>query len=209
MPALPNRVQAGRRLAGYLAHHEGKSPLVLAVPRGGVPVGAEVAQVLDGELGVVVARKIGAPWSRELAIGAVAPDGVPMIDEQMVARLGIPQTEIDRNVKQALDELQHRQERYPSVESRIEGRVVIVVDDGVATGATLRAVLAYVKRRDPEWLCCAIPVGPPATISAIASEVDEVVCPMQPDRFRAVGEWYDDFTQVTDAEVERLLSREP
>jgi len=203
--AFPDRTQAGRRLAGYLSHHHDHDPLVLGIPRGGVVLAAEVAGALDGDFGVVIARKIRAPFSSELAIGAVAPDGVPMLDDLMVQRLGLTEEAVAEATAAAHEEVRARQARYPDVDSRIEGRVVIVVDDGVATGSTLRAALGYVKRRGAAFVSCAVPVGPPRTIDLIATEVDEIVCPLQPDRFRAVGEWYDDFGQVTDAEVEELL----
>lgn len=205
MAAFPDRTQAGRRLAGYLAHHRDDDPLVLGIPRGGVVVAVEVATALDGDLGVVIARKIRAPFSSELAIGAVAPDGVPLLDEEMVKRIGLTDDTVAEATVRAHEEVRSRQDRYPEVDSRIEGRVVIVVDDGVATGSTLRAALGYVKRRGASFVSCAVPVGPPRTIDLIATEVDEIVCPLQPDRFRAVGEWYEDFRQVTDAEVEELL----
>jgi putative phosphoribosyl transferase len=204
--AYPDRIQAGRRLAGYLAHHRDRDPLVLGVPRGGVILAAEVVDALEGDLGVVIARKVRSPFSAELAIGAVAPDGVPLLDEQMVRRLGIPDATLEEAIARAHAEVRQRQERYPEIDSRIEGRVVIVVDDGVATGSTLRAALGYVKRRGAAFVSCAVPVGPPRTVALIAAEVDEIVCPLQPDRFRAVGEWYDDFRQVTDAEVEQILA---
>lgn len=207
MAAYPDRIQAGRRLAGHLAHHHDADPLVVGIPRGGVVVAAEVARVLHGELGVVIARKIRSPFSAELAIGAVAPDGAPLLDERMVARLHLPDDVVATATLRAHEEVRSRQGRYADVESSIPGRVVIVVDDGVATGSTLRAALRYVRRRGAAFVSCAIPVGPPRTVDQIAMEVDEVVCPLQPDRFRAVGEWYEDFRQVTDAEVEALLGR--
>ena len=205
MAAYPDRVQAGRRLAGHLAHHHDADPLVLGIPRGGVVLAAEVVDAIGGDLGVVIARKMRAPFSAELAIGAVAPDGVPLLDEPMIARLGLPAESVAAARSSAHEEVRSRQERYPEVESRIAGRVVIVVDDGVATGSTLRAALGYVRRQGAAFVSCAVPVGPPRTVDLIALEVDEIVCPLQPDRFRAVGEWYDDFRQVTDAEVEAWL----
>lgn len=179
---------------------------MLGIPRGGVPIAAEVAEVLDGEIGFVLATKVGAPWSRELAIGAVAPDGVALLDEPMIKRMGLDPTEVDAEVEHSLAELQRRQSVFGGEPPKVAGRVVIVADDGVATGATLRAALAYVRRLGPDRLVCAVPVGPPATIDLLAYEVDEIVCPMQPGRLRAVGEWYDAFPQCSDAEVLELLS---
>jgi putative phosphoribosyl transferase len=200
-----DRIDAGRSLGGLLAHLHGTGPLVLGIPRGGVVVAAEVAEVLDGDLGMVLAAKVGAPWSREFAIGAVAPDGVALLDDEMITRMQLDPAEVDDEVARSLAELERRRTVYGATEPAVAGRVVVVIDDGVATGATLLAVLGYIRRLDPDRLVCGVPVGPPVTIDRIAYEVDEVVCPMQPDRFRAVGEWYDDFGQTTDDEVVSLL----
>jgi predicted phosphoribosyltransferase len=200
-----DRVDAGRALGGLLVHLHGNRPLVLGIPRGGIVVAAEVAEVLEGDLGLVLAAKVGTPWSRELAIGAVAPDGVPMLDDAMIGRMRLDPAEVDDEVARSLAELERRRTAYGATEPEVAGRVVVVVDDGVATGATLQAALGYVRRLGPERLVCAVPVGPPVTIDHIAYQVDEVVCPLQPDHFRAVGEWYDDFGQTTDAEVLALL----
>jgi len=205
MSRYRDRVDAGRTLGGLLAHLHGSEPLVLGIPRGGVVVASEVADVLDGEIGFVLAAKVGAPWSRELAIGAVAPDGVALLDDASISRMNLDPADVEVEVARSLEELRRRQEVFGSGPTAAQGRVVVLVDDGVATGATLRAALGYVRRLEPKLLVCAIPVGPPATIDLIAYEVDEVVCPMQPDRLRAVGEWYDDFAQTSDAEVIRLL----
>lgn len=202
-----DRVDAGRSLGGLLVHLHGTTPLVLGVPRGGVPIAFEVAEVLGGELGCVLAAKVGAPWSRELAIGAVAPDGIALLDEPMIERMRLDRADVDAEVARSLAELRRRQKVFGSDVPPAADRVVVVVDDGVATGATLRAVIGYVRRLRPRRLVCGVPVGPPSTIDVLASEVDEVVCPMQPDRFRAVGEWYDDFPQTPDEEVLELLGR--
>jgi len=205
MSRYRDRVDAGRTLGGLLAHLHGSAPLVLGIPRGGVVVASEVADVLDGELGFVLAAKVGAPWSREMAIGAVAPDGVALLDDASIGRMNLDPADVEVEVARSLEELRRRQGVFGSEPPAAQDRVVVLVDDGVATGATLRAALGYVRRLEPERLVCAIPVGPPATIDLIAYEVDDVVCPMQPDRLRAVGEWYDDFAQTSDTEVIRLL----
>lgn len=180
---------------------------MLGIPRGGVVVAAEVADVLDGDLGAVLANKVGAPWSGELAIGAVAPDGEALLDDEMVRRMGLESDEVEAEVARSLGELRRRQGVFGVDTPALADRTVILVDDGVATGATLRAAVAYARRQGPKRLVCAVPVGPPATIDILALETDEVVCPLQPDRFHAVGEWYDSFDQTSDAEVVRLLSR--
>ena len=207
MSRYRDRVDAGRSLGGLLTHLHGSNPLVLGVPRGGIAIAAEVADVLDGEVGFVLATKVGAPWSSELAIGAVAPDGVALLDDSMIKRMNLDPADVDAEVARSLEELHRRQDVFGSELLQVTDRVVVVADDGVATGATLRAVLGYVRRLGPRRLVCAIPVGPPVTIDLLAYEVDEVVCPMQPDRFRAVGEWYDSFPQCSDAEVLELLGR--
>jgi putative phosphoribosyl transferase len=202
-----DRADAGRALASHLAHLAGSSPVVLGIPRGGVVVAAEVAAALDGDLGAVIAGKVRAPDNYELAIGAVAPDGVAQLDELLIHRLGCSADEVHHAVAEATDEVARRMKAYgPS--APIEGRTVIVVDDGVATGATLRAALAFAARAHPSRLVGAVPVGPPSTIDLIAFEVDEVVCPLQPDRLWAVGEWYEDFGQVDDKTVLKVLGRD-
>ena len=178
---------------------------MLGVPRGGLPVAGPIAEALGGQLGVVVAGKIGAPGNPEFAIGAVAPDGVTLIDEITVRRLGISRQQLEAAVAAAVEKLHLRQAAYGAGDVDVSGRVVIVVDDGVATGATLQAALQYLRRLGPSTLVCAIPVGPPSTVARLAADVDEVVCPRQPEGFRAVGEWYEEFAQVSDGEVEALL----
>jgi predicted phosphoribosyltransferase len=201
-----NRIEAGLILAELLSHHAGERPIVLGVPRGGLPVARPIAEALGGELGVVVAGKVGAPGNPEFAIGAVAPDGVTLIDEITVKRLGISAAQLTAAVEKAMAKLRQREEAFGATDLEVEGRTVIVVDDGVATGATLQAALRYLRRLRPSVLVCAIPVGPPSTIARLGAEVDEIVCPRQPERFMAVGEWYEEFAQVTDDEVEAILA---
>ncbi|HLA66750.1 MAG TPA: phosphoribosyltransferase family protein [Acidimicrobiia bacterium] len=206
MRSFKDRADAGRTLAGHVAHLIGSHPLVLGIPRGGVVVAAEVCLALDGELGVVIAGKVRAPDNDELAIGAVASDGVALLDELLIHRLGILPADARTAVSDAIVEVVRREKLFGRAPS-VDGRTVVVVDDGVATGATLRAALGLIRRGGPELLVCAVPVGPPSIIDLIAHEVDEVVCPVQPDRLWAVAEWYEDFAQVSDETVKGLLGR--
>ena len=208
MEGYSDRVDAGRRLASHLAHLADESTLVLGVARGGVVVAAEVARAIGAELDVAVVAKIGAPDAPELAIGAVAVDGVPLLDEGIVGRLGIGAQDVGEQVAAAVKELRRRRSAYRGdAPDRIRDRRVIVVDDGIATGSTLRAVLRYVRAQDPELLVVAAPVGAPQAVDMLAFEADEVVCPLQPDRLGAVGRWYEDFGQTSDATVMALLCR--
>ncbi|MDX2343470.1 MAG: phosphoribosyltransferase family protein [Acidimicrobiia bacterium] len=206
-----DRADAGRQLAADVAAAlppaDRSRTLVLGVPRGGVVVASEIATRLALELDVVLARKIGAPHNPELAIGAVGEDGSPILDRRLMTRLGVSEDYLESTVAAELRELQRRMRRYRGSRPSplIEGRAVIVVDDGVATGATLRATLETTRRQNPAWLACAIPVGAPDSVARIARDVDAMVCPLQPRSFRAVGEWYESFTQTTDAEVMAAL----
>ncbi len=206
-----DRADAGRQLAADVAAAlppaDRRRTLVLGVPRGGVVVASEIATRLALDLDVVLARKIGAPHNPELAIGAVGEDGSPILDRHLMTRLGVSEDYLESTVAAELRELQRRMRRYRGSRPSplIEGRAVIVVDDGVATGATLRATLETTRRQNPAWLACAIPVGAPDSVARIARDVDAMVCPLQPRSFRAVGEWYESFTQTTDAEVMAAL----
>ena len=208
-----DRVDAGRSLAtgilSQLANHDlgGSSPVVLGVPRGGVVVAREVAEQLGCDLDIALARKIGAPGNPELAIGAVGETGDPLLSESLIRTLGVSDSFLERAIRLAKREVAQQASLYrvdhdPPV---LTGTVAIVVDDGIATGATLRATLLAVKQQSPRLLVCAVPVGPADSVRAIAAEVDVMVCPLQPRRFRAVGEWYDQFGQTSDAEVMHAL----
>ena len=201
-----DRSDAGRRLAqalivaGYLP---GRGALVLGVARGGVPVAAPVAAALDGELDVAVARKIRAPMNPEFAIGAIALGGEPMLNGRVIVDYAIPQGYVEGEVAAARREIERRTAVYRGVmrPPDMSDRLVIVVDDGVATGSTLIAVLRAVRAEAPSPLVCAVPVGPRDTIASLASEADDVVCPLQPRSFSAVGAWYRDFGQLADEDV--------
>lgn len=203
-----DRVDAGRVLASDIVetlHRAGEtdSPLVLGVPRGGVIVAAEVARALGGDLNVALARKIGAPGNPELAIGAVGETGDAILSEDLIADLGVSGEEVASRTDAARLELHRRLRRYRKVKPapQIEDRVVVVVDDGVATGATFQATLQAVRRQKPEFLVGAVPVGPPDSVGKLSGAADIFICPLRPRWFRAVGEWYDRFNQTTDDEV--------
>jgi putative phosphoribosyl transferase len=204
-----DRVDAGQRLAGLLKSYEGRDVLILAIPRGGVPVAAEVARRLKAELDVVVARKLGAPMQPELAIGALTANGGMFLDHDALAEIGVSkdylEQEIARETEVArLREARFRKERPPA---RVEGRTVIVVDDGLATGATMRAAVRSVAKRRPARLVVAVPVGARKATNDLRRETDEVVCPLTPEPFFAVGLHYAEFAPVEDEEVEAILDQ--
>lgn len=204
-----DRYDAGRRLAEKLSHYQGKNPLILAVPRGGIPVAYEILQVTGGRLDLVIPRKLSAPQNPELALGAVAPDGTVVLEERIIRKLGVSQEYIREEVSRQLAEIEGRLERYRGSRPfpNLAGEIVLVVDDGVATGATLRAALKMVRGKGARSLILAVPVGPPETIAALGREVDEVVCPATPELFYAVGQFYQDFSQTSDREVADLLQQ--
>ncbi|BBC30175.1 hypothetical protein SGFS_014690 [Streptomyces graminofaciens] len=207
-----DRGQAGRELAERLRILQEKGalphPVVLALPRGGIAVAREVALRLQAPLDVLVVRKIGAPFHRELGVGAIAGDDPPFFDERILDHLGLSETAVADVVERERRELRRREERYrqgrPPPELR--GRTVIVVDDGLATGVTARAALRAVRRQAPERVLLAVPVGSPATVDLMRAEADDVVCLLRPVEFAAVGEWYEDFTQLTDEDVLEALA---
>jgi putative phosphoribosyl transferase len=203
-----NRVQAGQKLASKLTH-VAPDALVLAVPRGGVVVGYEVAHAFNLPLDVIVTKKIGAPGNPELAIGAVAEDGTLLVDQNLVTALNVPQSYIRKEAETQKAEIQRRLQNYrgTNLAPQVADRMVIVVDDGVATGATLKAALRSLRKRVAKPLVVAVPVGPPETIAELKREADQVVCPYTPDPFYAIGEFYSDFEQTTDQEVRDLLQK--
>jgi len=205
-----NRNEAGRLLAEKLTAYANRSDvLVLALPRGGVPVAYEVARRLGAPLDVFLVRKLGVPGYEELAMGAVATGGVRVLNDEIVRGLGISEHEIDAAAARELQELARRQRLYRGDRPLpdIAGRTVILVDDGLATGATMRAAIAAVRQQQPARIVIAVPTASPDTCEALKAEADDVVCAMTPEPFLAVGHWYEDFTQTTDDEVRELLAR--
>ncbi|MDE2230279.1 MAG: phosphoribosyltransferase [Alphaproteobacteria bacterium] len=206
-----DRREAGQHLAIALLRFKDRHPVVLALPRGGVPVGFEIATKLGAPLDVVLVRKIGHPWSPELAVGAIADGETPerIIDEDIVSELDVPRAYLDEEAARQLREIEHRRRLYfedrPPLD--IRNHTAIVVDDGIATGATMRAALRAVRKRKPDKLVLAVPVAPASTVDSLRSEVDEVVCLESPEDFGAVGLFYADFRPVEDAVVVDLLRR--
>jgi predicted phosphoribosyltransferase len=203
-----DRMEAGRLLAELLREYAGRDDvIVLALPRGGVPVAYEVAQALGAPLDVFVVRKLGVPGHEELAMGAVATGGVLVLDEGLVRALGIPEEELRRVVDAELRELERRDAEYRGDREPpdVEGKTVILVDDGLATGSTMRAAALAVRRLNPARVVVAVPVAAEETCDAFREVVDDVVCGVTPTPFRAVGLWYEDFSQTTDEEVRNLL----
>ena len=206
-----DRSEAGRRLAKALAAYKLEKPVILALPRGGVPVAAEVAAALNAPLDLILVRKIGAPMQPELAIGAVVDGGQPIIvrNEDIIQLVGVSETEFKAICAAELAEIERRRERYLGDRARVDvnGRVTIVIDDGIATGATTRAALRATRMRNPQKLVLAIPVAPTETLIEMRQEADDVVCLEAHQRFGAIGWFYEDFTQVADQQVVAALAR--
>lgn len=205
-----DRTDAGRRLATYLGKYAGRRDvIVLALPRGGVPVGHEVAQALDVPLDVFVVRKLGLPWQEELAVGAIASGGAVVLNDDVVRMSGITREQLDRVTRVEEAELHRRERQYRGDRAfpDLTGKTVILVDDGLATGATMRAAVDALRREGPASVVVAVPVAAAETCRRLQSVADDVVCAMTPEPFEAVGLWYDDFSQTSDGEVQDLLSR--
>ena len=203
-----DRTDAGRRLADALLFLKGRPDLlILGVPRGGVVVGAEIARALQAPLDVVIARKIGAPGNPELAIGAVAADGTTVLDESLVAQLGVSQDYIEMTTERERAEIERRLRAYrgdrPPPE--VTGKTAVVADDGVGTGATTLAAIRSLRKQEPRELILAVPVGPPDTVEMLSREVDRAVVLSTPEPFWAVGAFYRRFEQTTDQQVVDLL----
>lgn len=210
MRLFADRADAGRQLASGLAEYaRQESTVVLALPRGGVPVGVEVAASLDAPLDVYVVRKLGVPGREELAMGALAGDGTCVVDDELVESLGVTPEELDAAVARESTEIARRERAYRDARPapELKGKTVIVVDDGLATGATMRAAAIALRRHNPAKLVVAVPVAAPRTCASLAQEVDRVVCAFTPEPFHAVGLYYENFDQVGDDEVRRLLAQ--
>jgi len=202
-----DRVEAGKKLSTELLEYKGKHSVVLAIPRGGVVVAYRVAKALNVPLDLIVPRKIGAPGTPELAIGAVTEDGAAILNQNLVAELGVSQDYIEREKENEVREIKRRVVAYRGdrLPRSLNGKTVILVDDGIATGATVRAAVHSIRRRWASAIVVAVPVGPPDTINSLKKEVDKVVCLLVFDPFYAIGQFYEDFAQVSDDEVIRLL----
>jgi predicted phosphoribosyltransferase len=208
MRRFRNRREAGRVLGERLSRYAGREDVVvLALPRGGVPVGYEVARALGAPLDVFVVRKLGVPGREELALGAVASGGVRVLNEEVVAGLRLGEREIEPIVKRELAEVERRERAYRGGRPPLElaRKLAILVDDGLATGATMRAAALAVRQLGPQSVVAAVPVAARQTCDSFRGDVDELVCAATPEPFYAVGAWYEDFAQTDDAEVRELL----
>jgi putative phosphoribosyl transferase len=205
-----DRSDAGRILASRLTHYNGrKDVVVLALPRGGIPVAYEIGKELGVPVDVFVVRKLGVPRQEELAMGAIASGDVRIINYDVVNQLGIDPGTIDRVTDQERQELRRREQLYRGDRRppALAGKSIILVDDGIATGSTMRAAIAAVRQSTPTRLIVAVPVAAASTYREISAEVDEIICPETPEAFFAISQWYDRFQQTTDDEVRDLLSR--
>lgn len=207
--AFRDRADAGRHLAAPLAHLAGRSDVVvLGLARGGVPVAYQVAVALDAPLDVLLARKLGVPGHPELAMGALASGGLRVLNQSVIDSLRIPPAAVEEVAAREAAELARREQVYRQGRPQLDvrDRVAVVIDDGLATGATMRAAVNALQAQSPARVVAAVPVGSVETCVQLAEEADEMICLRTPTSFHAVGEWYDDFTQVTDDEISALLA---
>jgi putative phosphoribosyl transferase len=204
-----DRTEAGHVLAERLRKYAGRDDVVvLALPRGGVPVAYEVAKALGVPLGVFVVRKLGVPGHEELAMGAIASGGLLVLDERLVRALGLDESQLEQAIATELRELERREAAYGGQDTpELAGKTVILVDDGLATGATMRAAALAVRRLNPARVVVAVPVAAEETCEQFRDVVDEIVCEVTPQPFQAVGLWYDDFSPTSDDEVRELVGR--
>jgi len=205
-----NRIDAGRKLATKLLHYrDDPEAIVLALPRGGVPVGFEVAQALHVPLDVFLVRKLGVPGHEELAMGAIASGGIRVLNDDVLRMLPIPERAIDAVAAEETEELKRREREYRGDRSPpdVHGKTVILVDDGLATGSSMRAAIKALRQLDPARIVVAVPVGARQTCAEFQDEADEAICVATPEPFLAVGYWYSDFEPTSDEEVRELLAK--
>lgn len=205
-----NRAEAGADLSQRLQlFANSPNAIVLALPRGGVPVAFEISRALNLPMDVMTVRKLGMPGYEELALGAIASGGTVVLNKKLIEELRIPESHIEQIAAREEKELEQRESLYRKQKSfpNLNGQVVILVDDGIATGATMRAAISAVKQQNPQFVIVATPVSPPTAAREIHREVDELICLTSPAEFRAVGEFYDDFSATSDAEVRMLLEK--
>jgi len=202
-----DRADAGRQLARSLLDFSGRDVVILALPRGGVPVAAQVARSLGAPLDVFIVRKLGLPGHEELAMGAIASGGVRVLNDEVVQVYGIPERIIDEVTERERRELERRERDYHGQRPppEVAGRTVILIDDGLATGSTMRAAVRALRLLDPRRIIVAVPVGAPPTCAMLGAEADAIVCLAMPEPFLSVGSWYEDFSQTSDAEVRAVL----
>jgi putative phosphoribosyl transferase len=208
MALFEDRKDAGRTLAGELLEYKDRPDvIVLALPRGGVPVAHEVAQALNAPLDIILVRKLGLPGHEELAMGAIASGGVRVLNDEVIQSLSIPQKLIDRVAERERHELERRERAYRGDTPRPElaGKTVILIDDGLATGASMRAAIAGVRAQDPASIIVAVPTAAPETCASFEELADEIICATTPQPFYGVGLWYENFSQTSDDEVQEML----
>ncbi|MFM2062898.1 MAG: hypothetical protein RLZZ507_2568 [Cyanobacteriota bacterium] len=203
-----NRTEAGQMLVHHLRDYTNQENLlVLGLPRGGVPVAFEVAKALNAPLDICIVRKLGVPGQKELAMGAIASGGIGVLNYNVINTLGIDREAIQIVAAEELQELQRRDRTYrgnaPPI--NVKDKIVILIDDGIATGSTMRAAIAILKQQKPKKIVVAVPVAPASTYEQLQSEVDEIVCLQTPENLSAIGVWYEDFSQTTDEEVQEIL----
>ena len=207
---IPNRTIAGQDLAEALsAYTNQKNVIVLALPRGGLPVAIEISEKLHAPLDLLLVRKLGTPGYSELAMGAIASGGIKVLNTQIVHSYGVSQSELDAVEQKERLELTRRSELYRGKRPYpdLNHKIVILVDDGLATGATMHAAIDAVKQQSPQKIIVAIPVAPPDSVETLRQMVDEVICPLQPRQLSSIGQWYADFSQVNDTTVIDLLNQ--